>query len=142
MDVKMVYEDQFEPKYATRGSSGMDVFACIDNTLELYPGDSVLVSTGVKAEVPDGFEIQVRPRSGLALKYSITVLNSPGTIDSDFRGVIGVIMINHGREKFVVNRGDKIAQLVLSRYEAAKIVKVDVLSETQRGSGGFGHTGR
>jgi dUTP pyrophosphatase len=109
--------------------------------LIIYPGGRALIPTGIKMALPVGFEAQVRPRSGLALKYGITVLNTPGTIDSDYRGDVGVVLINHGTEPFVVNQGDRIAQLVISQITQAQFVPVDELSETNRGAGGFGSTG-
>jgi dUTP pyrophosphatase len=126
------------PVYKTPGSAGMDVCACTRGVIE--PGEIQLVHTGLSVELPPGFEFQVRPRSGLALK-GITVLNTPGTIDSDYRGEIGVILINLGREKFVIEAGDRIAQLVLAEVSSAILHEVDEISPTSRGSGGFGSTG-
>ena len=129
------------PKYETELSAGMDVRAFLDSSITLEPLDRILVKTGLFAELEKGFEIQVRPRSGLALKKGITVLNSPGTIDADYRGEIGVILINLSKEKFVISSGDRIAQLVVCKYEQPKIVLSSSLSETQRGDKGFGSTG-
>ena len=129
------------PKYETELSAGMDVRAFIDSSITLEPLDRILVKTGLFAELEKGFEIQVRPRSGLALKKGITVLNSPGTIDADYRGEIGVILINLSKEKFVISSGDRIAQLVVCKHEQPKIVLSSSLSETQRGDKGFGSTG-
>ena len=129
------------PEYETELSAGMDVRAFLDSSITLEPLDRILVKTGLFAELEKGFEIQVRPRSGLALKKGITVLNSPGTIDADYRGEIGVILINLSKEKFVISSGDRIAQLVVCKYEQPKIVLSSSLSETQRGDKGFGSTG-
>tara|TARA_B110000879_G_scaffold37559_1_gene52370 strand:- start:127 stop:561 length:435 start_codon:yes stop_codon:yes gene_type:complete len=129
------------PKYETVLSAGMDVRAFLDSSITLEPLDRILVKTGLFAELEKGFEIQVRPRSGLALKKGITVLNSPGTIDADYRGEIGVILINLSKEKFVISSGDRIAQLVVCKHEQPKIVLSSSLSETQRGDKGFGSTG-
>jgi len=127
------------PAYATEGAAGMDVLAAEDVTLA--PGARHAVATGLALAIPPGFEIQVRPRSGLALKHGITVPNTPGTIDSDYRGELKVILINHGKDAFDVRRGDRIAQLVLSPVTRASWLKVDELDETVRGEGGFGSTG-
>ena len=129
------------PKYETELSAGMDVRAFLDSSITLEPLDRILVKTGLFAELEKGFEIQVRPRSGLALKKGITVLNSPGTIDADYRGEIGVILINLSKDKFVISSGDRIAQLVVCKHEQPKIVLSNSLSETQRGDKGFGSTG-
>ena len=129
------------PKYETELSAGMDVRAFLDSSITLEPLDRILVKTGLFAELEKGFEIQIRPRSGLALKKGITVLNSPGTIDADYRGEIGVILINLSKEKFVISSGDRIAQLVVCKHEQPKIVLSNSLSETQRGDKGFGSTG-
>lgn len=132
------------PAYETTGSAGMDLRAAVaeDAPLTLAPGARALVPTGLKMAIEPGFEAQVRPRSGLALKHGITCLNSPGTIDSDYRGEVGVILINHGQEPFVIRRGERIAQLVVARHEQAAMVEVATLDETVRGAGGFGSTGR
>lgn len=129
------------PSYQSSGSSGMDVRAHLSESLVIKPGRSVLIPTGLYLEIPSGYEVQVRSRSGLALKNCIMVLNSPGTIDSDYRGEIKVILMNLSSEDFVINNNDRIAQLVLSRYEKAELVLSDQLEETERGSGGFGSTG-
>lgn len=129
------------PSYQSSGSSGMDVRAHLSESLVIKPGRSVLVPTGLYLEIPSGYEVQIRSRSGLALKNGIMVLNSPGTIDSDYRGEIKVILMNLSSEDFVINNNDRIAQLVLSRYEKAELVLSDQLEETERGSGGFGSTG-
>jgi len=127
------------PAYATDGAAGMDVLAAED--VVLAPGERHAVATGLAVAIPPGYEIQVRPRSGLALKYGISVPNTPGTIDSDYRGEVKVILINHGTEPFDVRRGDRIAQLVLAPVTRATWLKVDELNETVRGEGGFGSTG-
>ena len=129
------------PQYETELSAGMDVRAFLDSSITLEPLDRILIKTGLFAELEKGFEIQVRPRSGLALKKGITVLNSPGTIDADYRGEIGVILINISKDKFVISSGDRIAQLVVCKHEQPKIVLSNSLSETQRGDKGFGSTG-
>lgn len=129
------------PRYASEGASGMDVFAAVDAPLRIDPGATALVPTGLFVAIPEGYEIQVRPRSGLALRHGITVTNSPGTIDSDYRGEVCIVVTNLGREPFVVNRGDRIAQLVVAESIRAEWEEVDSLDETARGAGGFGHTG-
>ena len=132
------------PAYETTGSSGMDLRAAVteDAPLTLEPGARALVRTGLKIALEQGYEAQVRPRSGLALKHGLTCLNSPGTIDSDYRGEVGVILINHGQEPFVIRRGERIAQMVIARHEQATMVEAATLDETARGAGGFGSTGR
>lgn len=129
------------PKYMSHAASGMDLYAAVADEIVLAPGERALIPTGFKMALPEGYEAQVRPRSGLAIKNGISVLNTPGTIDEDYRGEVGVILINHGRENFNVKRGDRIAQMVINKVEQAVIEEVDSLSETHRGSGGFGHTG-
>ena len=129
------------PKYETSGSSGMDIAAHIENNIIINPGEKALVSTGFSVAVPRGYEIQIRPRSGLAAKKNITVLNTPGTIDADYRGEIKVILINLGKEKFVVENGERIAQMVVCPVVQANLEEVKELSETKRGSSGFGSTG-
>jgi len=130
------------PAYATAHSAGMDLVACLDTPMQIEPMQNALVPTGLSIELPEGYEAQVRPRSGLALKHSITVPNTPGTIDADYRGEIRVILMNLGTEPFRVHHGDRIAQMVVTRYEHVSLEEVDELSETVRGAGGFGHTGR
>jgi dUTP pyrophosphatase len=130
------------PGYASDGAAGMDVRAAVVEPLRIAPGAIVLVPTGLILETPPGFEVQVRPRSGLALRHGITVLNTPGTIDADYRGEVQVILANFGPAEFLIERGDRIAQLVLARVARAEIRLAEELSETDRGSGGFGHTGR
>lgn len=129
------------PRYETCGSAGADVHAFLENSVTLKPLERALIPTGLSFEIPEGFEIQVRPRSGLAAKNGITCLNAPGTIDSDYRGELKVILINLGQEDFVIHSGDRIAQIVVSPVTAADFVRTDFLSETQRGEGGFGSTG-
>ena len=127
--------------YETKGSSGMDIRAYIDEPIEISPGKRALIPTGIFLEIPQGYEVQIRARSGLAVKYGIGLTNGIGTIDSDYRGEIKVSLINWGEEPFVVNDGDRIAQMVVCRYETAEMKEVTELSDTERGSGGFGHTG-
>ncbi len=129
------------PKYKTEGSAGMDLTACIDENIILKPLERKLIKTGIAIALPNNYEAQVRPRSGLALKNGISVLNTPGTIDADYRGEIGVILINLSNEDFVVERGMRIAQLVISPIVQAELVEVEELDETLRGQGGFGSTG-
>ncbi|NGX42356.1 MAG: Deoxyuridine 5'-triphosphate nucleotidohydrolase [Chlamydiae bacterium] len=134
-------EENHLPTYSSEWASGADVRAHLDEDLPLPPGKSVLVPTGLRFAIPEGYEIQVRPRSGLALKHQITVLNTPGTIDSDYRGELGVILINHSNEIFLIKPGMRIAQLVVAPVIQAKFFAANELAETSRGSGGFGHTG-
>ena len=129
------------PKYQTKSSAGMDLMAFVDGPIIIESGDWKLISTGIYIKLPVGFEAQVRPRSGLALKKGITVLNSPGTIDSDYRGEIGVILINHSKNNFIVNSGDRIAQLVIAKHESIKLKNVQSIDSSNRGTGGFGSTG-
>lgn len=130
------------PAYATEGSAGMDVRAAVDTPMTVAPGQTVLVPTGFAMAVPPGFEAQVRPRSGLAIKHGIGVLNAPGTIDSDYRGEVRIILTNFGKEPFVIQRGERIAQMVIAPFVRATWEEKDALEDTQRGAGGFGHTGR
>ena len=129
------------PKYETSGSSGMDISAFIEKNIEINPGEKALISTGFSVSIPKGFEIQIRPRSGLAAKKGISVLNTPGTIDADYRGEIKVILINLGKEKFIVENGLRIAQMIVSPVIQAELEEVNELSETVRGTGGFCSTG-
>lgn len=129
------------PEYATAGSSGVDLLAAVRDSIKIMPGEFVSVPTGLCMELPAGYEAQVRPRSGLAKNFGITVLNAPGTIDSDYRGEIQVILINLGKEPFTIKRGDRIAQMVFSAVEKAEIIEVAELTPTKRGENGFGHTG-
>jgi dUTP pyrophosphatase len=130
------------PAYSTPEAAGMDVRAAIDNDYILKPGEYGLIPTNISVEIPPGYEIQVRPRSGLAVKHGVTILNAPGTIDSDYRGPVGIILINHGKDAFTIKRGERIAQLVLSKIYHASFVEVEDLNKTLRDEGGFGHTGR
>lgn len=129
------------PAQATRGSSGVDLFAALDSPLTLLPGGRALVPAGIAVSIPEGFEWQIRPRSGIALNHGVTVLNAPGTVDSDYRGPIGVILVNLGHEPFVIRRGDRIAQAVLARVDVPRFRPADSLPVSERGRGGFGHTG-
>lgn len=129
------------PEYETSGSAGVDLRAQLQEPVMLKPLQRALIPTGLYIELPDGYEAQVRPRSGLALKKGVTVLNSPGTIDSDYRGEIKVIMINLSNETTVINTGERIAQLIVAKFEKVTFKEVDELNETKRGEGGFGHTG-
>jgi len=129
------------PKYETNGSAGMDLIASIDEDIIIKSGEIKLIKTGIAIALERGFEAQIRPRSGLALKNGITVLNTPGTIDSDYRGEICVILINHSKLDFVVSRGMRIAQMIIAKYAQAEIIEVENLDETVRGSSGFGSTG-
>ena len=128
------------PEYATIDSSGCDLVATVDNPMVIQPGERRLISTGIAISIPRGYEAQIRPRSGLALKYGITVLNTPGTIDSDYRGEVGVIIINLGKKPFTIEPGDKIAQMVFVKVERAEFQRVQELEVTKRNEGGFGHT--
>ena len=130
------------PTYATPQSAGMDLRANLDAPITLHPMERRLIPTGLHIALPEGYEAQVRPRSGLALKHGLTVLNTPGTIDADYRGEIGVVLINLSTEDFVVNDGERIAQMVIASHELAEIVEVTELTDTERGAGGFGHTGK
>ena len=129
------------PRYMSEAAAGMDVCAAVDEALVIEPGDIRLVPTGLYVAVPPGYEVQVRPRSGLALKHGLTVVNAPGTIDADYRGEVGVIVGNIGREAFTITRGMRIAQLVVAAVARADVQEVDQLPETDRGEGGFGHSG-
>lgn len=142
MEIKIINRGhQPLPSYATTQSAGMDLRANTDSPITLRPMQRTIVRTGLYIALPPGYEAQVRPRSGLALKHGITVLNSPGTIDSDYRGEIGVLLINLGEEDFVINDGERIAQMVISRHETASFTVVEELDDTERGAGGYGHTG-
>lgn len=136
------WEDLPLPEYATSGSAGVDLRAAVSDPVTLAPGERQLVSTGLRIALPEGYEAQVRPRSGLAVRYGIGMVNSPGTIDADYRGVIQVILINLGQEPFVVRRGDRIAQMVVAPVTRVVWRAVETLDDTDRGNGGFGHTGR
>lgn len=143
MKVRIVNKSKHDlPKYETSHSAGMDLRANINEEIILKPLERVLVSTGLYLEIPVGFEAQVRPRSGLAFKKGVTVLNTPGTIDADYRGEVGVILINLSNEDFVIRDGERIAQMVIAKHEVASWDKVEILNESDRGAGGFGHTGK
>jgi len=142
MQIKIINKSQHElPSYETLASAGMDLRANLSEPITLKPLERAIVKTGLFIELPIGFEAQVRPRSGLAVKKGITVLNSPGTVDADYRGEIGVILVNLSSEDFIIENGERIAQLVIAKHERAEWISVDVLSETARGEGGFGSTG-
>lgn len=142
MKVKIINKSQFElPKYKTKGSAGLDLNANIDEDIELKPRERKLIPTGLYISIPTGYEAQIRGRSGLALKHGITLANGIGTIDSDYRGELKVILINLGEETYTVKKGDRIAQLVFIKYEIANLLEVEELDSTERGSGGFGHSG-
>ena len=130
------------PAYATAGSSGMDLRAHLDNPVHLAPGERQLIPTGIFIELPDGFEAQVRPRSGLALKHGLTCLNSPGTVDADYRGELKVILVNLSQEEQVIHSGDRIAQMVVQKVERVGWEEVQEIAESERNQGGFGHTGK
>jgi dUTP pyrophosphatase len=130
------------PAYMTEGAAGADVVAAVAGELVLAPGERAVVPTGFALEVPRGFEVQIRPRSGLAARHGVTLLNSPGTVDSDYRGPVGVVLVNHGREPFVVRRGERIAQLVVAPVVRAAFREAEMLGASARGDGGFGSTGR
>lgn len=143
LDVKIINQSTNElPKYETPGAAGMDLRANLEHDVILKPMQRDLIPTGLFIELPEGFEAQIRPRSGLALKKGITVLNTPGTIDADYRGEIGVILINLSDEIFVIQHGDRIAQMIISRHERANLIHVEQLSTSLRGSDGFGSTGK
>lgn len=142
LDIKVVNRGhQPLPAYATAQSAGMDLRANLDESIVLHPLERRLIPTGLFISLPEGYEAQVRPRSGLALKHGITVLNSPGTIDADYRGEIGVLLVNLSNTDFVVNDGERIAQMVIARHEQGRFIEVNQLDETERGAGGYGHTG-
>tara|TARA_Y100001936_G_C15820894_1_gene531632 strand:- start:191 stop:628 length:438 start_codon:yes stop_codon:yes gene_type:complete len=140
--VKKLHPKVQLPSYKTQGSSGMDLMAFIDSSINISPNSSAIVPTGISIAIPNDVEIQIRPRSGLAAKSNISVLNTPGTIDSDYRGEIKIILFNHGSEEFIVNNNDRIAQMILMPILKVDFEEVDNLPETVRGSGGFGSTGK
>jgi dUTP pyrophosphatase len=140
--IKKLRPDAIVPRYMTGNSAGLDLAAAIDAPITIAPGDRVVIGTGLAMEMPLGYEGQVRPRSGLARKHGVTVINAPGTIDSDYRGEVQILLINTGREPVPIAPGDRIAQLVIAKVEQAVIEEVEVLGETDRGEGGFGSTGR
>jgi len=141
MNFKIVSKSGILPAYETKGSAGMDIRAFLENPMILLPGEVKLIPTGLTMELPLGYEAQIRARSGLALKYGIALANGVGTIDSDYRGELGVLLINLGKQAFEINDGDRIAQLIIAKYERITWNEKETLSETERGSGGFGHTG-
>ena len=141
IQIKKLSDSVLLPKYKTPGSSGMDIAAHITSNIIINPGEKALVSTGFSIAIPKGYEVQIRPRSGLAAKKYITVLNTPGTIDADYRGEIKVILINLGKEKFIIKDGERIAQMVVCPVVQANLEEVEELSDTERGSRGFGSTG-
>jgi len=143
MTINVIYSGKHAlPQFETDQSAGMDLRANIPNTIVLQPGERALVSTGISMALPEGYEAQIRPRSGLAYKFGVTVLNSPGTIDADYRGDIGVLLINHGKKAFAIEDGMRIAQLVVAKYTQFNWNEVEDLTITERGSGGFGSTGK
>lgn len=142
MEVKIKSNGIQIPAYATTNSAGMDIRANIEEEIFIQPMERVIVPTGIFMALPEGYEAQIRPRSGLAAKYGITVLNTPGTIDADYRGEVGVILINLSDKAFKVQNGDRIAQMVISKYEQCTFKEVDELEDTERGAGGFGHSGK
>ena len=143
MNIKVHYSGKHAlPQFETTQSAGMDLRANIDVPVVLQPGDSTLIPTGIKMALPDGYEAQIRPRSGLAYKHGITVLNSPGTIDADYRGDVGVLLINHGQKAFTIEDGMRVAQMVVAQYSQFEWDSVEDLDETARGAGGFGSTGK
>ncbi len=142
LTIKVINKGSQElPRYATNQSAGMDLRANLESTITLHPMERRLIPTGLHIALPEGFEAQVRPRSGLALMHGITVLNTPGTIDADYRGEIMVLLINLSDKDFVINSGERIAQMVIARHEQGELIEVETLDETERGSGGYGHTG-
>lgn len=143
MKVEIINKSSFDtPSYATAQAAGMDIRANLKEAITLKPLERAIIPTGLYVALPEGLEAQIRPRSGLAAKHGITVLNAPGTIDADYRGEIGVILVNLSNEPFVVNPGERIAQMVVARYESVEFERVEVLDATERGAGGFGSTGR
>ena len=143
MEIKIVNRSKHPlPEYKTKASAGMDIRANLEEIVTLKPLERKLIPTGLFIELPEGYEAQIRPRSGLAAKHGLTVLNSPGTIDADYRGEICIILVNLSAETFVIEDGERIAQMVIARHEQAVWKEVEVLDETERGAGGFGHTGR
>ena len=139
MRIKRVHEKSILPRYSHPGDAGMDLFSVEDKVIK--PGERTIVGTGLQVEVPEGFELQLRPRSGLAIKKGITLVNTPGTVDAGYRGEIGLIMINHSKEDFEIKQGDRIAQAVLTRFETAEMEETQELSDSSRGVSGFGSTG-
>lgn len=141
MEIKIISKSGIIPRYETSGAAGFDLAAFLEEAIVLMPGERKLVPTGLFMAVPEGYEAQVRARSGLAIKHGIGLVNGIGTVDSDYRGELMVPLINWGSEEFTINNGDRIAQVVINKYEKAELIQVSELDETERGSGGFGHTG-
>ena len=139
--IKRLSDKVVLPKYETEGSSGLDLAAHINESIEIKPGSTAIIPTGLAVSIPKNFEIQIRPRSGLAAKNQLSVLNTPGTIDADYRGDLGVILINHSNKNFIVKSGDRIAQLVISKFERVEWESTEKINSTMRGSSGFGSTG-
>jgi dUTP pyrophosphatase len=133
-------DDLSLPSYMTSQAAGMDLMAAVGTEVTILPGERTLIPTGIAVELPEGYEAEIRPRSGLALRHGVTLINSPGTIDADYRGEVGVILINHGHVPFVIRRGDRVAQIVVHRVCRVQWIPCDALSPTERGVGGFGHT--
>ncbi|NLD24669.1 MAG: dUTP diphosphatase [Bacteroidales bacterium] len=143
MKIKIVNKSKHPlPNYATALAAGMDLRANLEESVELFPLERSLIPTGVFIQLPEGYEAQIRPRSGLAVKYGVSIVNAPGTIDADYRGEIRVVLVNLSNEIFTVNDGERICQMVISKHERIEWSEVDVLDETERGEGGFGHTGK
>jgi dUTP pyrophosphatase len=140
--VKRLRPQAERPRYQTAGAAGMDLHACVEEPITIAPGARAMIGTGLAFAIPNGWEGQVRPRSGLAAKHGVTVINAPGTIDADFRGECGVVLVNHGKEPFVVKNGDRVAQLVFAEVGQATLRDVPELDDTSRGTGGYGSTGR
>ena len=139
--IKKLSPEVKSPSYKTDGASGMDLIAFVKKPIKILPGETNLVPTGISIAIPEGYEIQIRPRSGLAAKNQITVLNTPGTIDSDYRGELKIILINHGKKEFIINNNDRVAQMVLTPVSKIELKEVEMLTNTNRGKGGFGSTG-
>ena len=139
--IKKLSPEVKSPSYKTNGASGMDLIAFVKKPIKILPGQTNLVPTGISIAIPEGYEMQIRPRSGLAAKNQITVLNTPGTIDSDYRGELKIILINHGKKEFIINNNDRVAQMVLTPVSKIELREVEMLTNTNRGKGGFGSTG-
>ena len=139
--IKKLSPEVKSPSYKTNGASGMDLIAFVKKPIKILPGETNLVPTGISIAIPEGYEIQIRPRSGLAAKNQITILNTPGTIDSDYRGELKIILINHGKKEFIINNNDRVAQMVLTPVSKIELKEVEMLTNTNRGKGGFGSTG-
>ena len=139
--IKKLNPEVKSPSYKTNGASGMDLIAFVKKPIKILPGQTNLVPTGISIAIPEGYEMQIRPRSGLAAKNQITVLNTPGTIDSDYRGELKIILINHGKKEFIINNNDRVAQMVLTSVSKIELKEVEKLTNTNRGKGGFGSTG-